>query len=89
MAIKINLLSILGEMFALALENWVPIVVALSAATVLIVPGLMIYLAIHDQLGSRCVQKSRNDRGRSAVGTYESRANPSSIRRRRISRWEK
>ena len=62
LAIKINLLSILGDIFALALENWLSIVIALSAAIVLIVPALMIYVAVRDELDKPVHQRVDNRR---------------------------
>ena len=53
LAIKIRLLSILGDLFALALEHWLEIVMAFGAAILLIVPAIMIYIAVRDQLDNR------------------------------------
>lgn len=50
LAIEIHLLSILGDLFALALEHWLEIVMAFGAAILLIVPAIMIYIALRDQL---------------------------------------
>jgi hypothetical protein len=50
LAIEIRLLSILGDLFALALEHWLEIVMAFGAAILLIVPAIMIYIAVHDRL---------------------------------------
>ncbi len=69
LAIKIRLISILGDVFGLAVENWLPIVIVLSAVIILIVPALMIYLAIRDQFDSRCVQKSGNHREHSSASS--------------------
>jgi hypothetical protein len=50
LAIEIHLLRILRDLFALALEHWIEIVMAFSAAILLIVPAIMIYIAVRDQL---------------------------------------
>jgi hypothetical protein len=53
LAIEIHLLSILGDFFAVALEHWLDIVMAFGAAVLLIVPAIMIYIAVRDQLDNR------------------------------------
>jgi hypothetical protein len=61
LAIEIHLLSILGDLFALALERWIQIVIALGAAVLLIVPAIMIYIAVRDHLDNR--KKFRESHG--------------------------
>jgi uncharacterized paraquat-inducible protein A len=53
LAIEIHLLSILADFFAVALEHWLEIVMAFGAAVLLIVPAIMIYIAVRDQLDNR------------------------------------
>ena len=53
LAIKVHLLSILGDFFALALEHWLEIVMAFGAAILLIVPAIMIYIAVRDHVENR------------------------------------
>ena len=50
LAIEIHLLRILGGIFAVAVEHWFAIVLALGAAVLLSVPALMIYIAVQDHL---------------------------------------
>lgn len=56
LAIEIHLLRILGNVFAFALEHWIEIVMAFSAAVLLIVPAFMIYIALRDRLDSRAIR---------------------------------
>jgi len=58
LAIEIHLLKILGAIFAVAVEHWFAIVMALGAAVLLSVPVLMIYIAVSDHLERR---SSRED----------------------------
>jgi hypothetical protein len=60
LAIEIGLISMLGEVFALAAEHWIKIVVALASAVLLIVPAIMISVAVRDRFGSR--EKARDSR---------------------------
>jgi small-conductance mechanosensitive channel len=53
LAIEIHLLRILADFFAVALEHWLEIVMALGVAIVLIVPAIMIYIAVQDELDHR------------------------------------
>jgi len=64
LAIEIHLLRILRVVFAVAVEHWLDMVVAFGAAVLLIVPGIMIYLAVRDQLEHRpLLQEFRESRG--------------------------
>jgi dipeptide/tripeptide permease len=58
LAIKIRLLSVLGDLFALALEHWLEIVMAFGTAILLSVPAIMIYIAVRDHLDKRKMQES-------------------------------
>lgn len=53
LAIEIHLLRILADLFAVALEHWLEIVMAFGAAVVLIVPVIMLYIAVCDRLDDR------------------------------------
>ena len=56
LAIEIHLLRILGDIFAVAVENWFEIVMAFGAALLLSVPALMTYIAVRDHFDHRCVR---------------------------------
>ena len=53
LAIEIHLLRVLADLFAVALEHWTEIVMLFSAAVLLIVPAIMIYIAVRDGLDNR------------------------------------
>ncbi len=57
LAIEIHLLRVLADLFAIALEHWTQIVMALSITILLIVPAIMIYLAIRDELDNRAIRE--------------------------------
>lgn len=57
LAIEIHILRILADLFALALEHWIEIVMAFSAAVLLSVPLIMVYIALRDQLDNRAIRK--------------------------------
>ena len=58
LAIEIHLLRILADLCAVALEHWIEIIVAFSAAVLLSVPVAMIYMAVRDQLDNRGIRKA-------------------------------
>lgn len=60
LAIEIRLLRILRDVFALAFEHWVETVMAFGAAILLIVPAMMLYIAIRDQIDSRNLARVRH-----------------------------
>jgi len=53
LAIEIHLLRILHDVFALAIANWVDVVMALGAAVLLVVPAVMLSIAVHDRMERR------------------------------------
>jgi hypothetical protein len=55
LAIEIHMLRLLREVLAVALEHWVDTVVAFSGVILLIVPALMLYIAIRDQIDDRAI----------------------------------
>jgi hypothetical protein len=70
LAIEIHLLRLLADFFALAVQNWVDVVMALGALLLLIVPAIMIYVAVRDELDARTAEAVRNathNRTRSVV----------------------
>jgi hypothetical protein len=65
LAVKIHLLSILGDLFALGLEHWTEIVMASSAALLLIVPAIMVYLAARVRFDNGTIRRElREPNGR-------------------------
>lgn len=57
LGIEIHILRILADLCALALEHWVEILMAFSAAVVLSVPLIMVYIALGDQLEERAIRQ--------------------------------
>ena len=55
LAIDVHLLRMLQEVFAFAMENWVDVVMALGALVLLIVPAVMIYIGVRDELDKRAL----------------------------------
>ncbi|MFZ3341192.1 MAG: hypothetical protein WA609_10450 [Terriglobales bacterium] len=55
LAIEIHALRLVRAVLAVALEHWVDTVVAFSGVILLIVPALMLYIAIRDQIDNRAV----------------------------------
>ncbi len=55
LAIEIHLLRLVQDLVALAVKNWVDVLFALAAALLLVVPSLMLYIAIRDQIDNRAV----------------------------------
>ncbi|MGA8301359.1 MAG: hypothetical protein WB817_17885, partial [Terriglobales bacterium] len=56
LAIEVHLLRLLHDLFALAVDHWVDTVIGLSALLLLIVPAIMIYVAIRDQMDERATR---------------------------------
>jgi len=55
LAIEIHLLRILADLFALALEHWLDLVIAFGASILLIVPAIMIYITLQDRVDHRAL----------------------------------
>jgi hypothetical protein len=53
LAIEIHLLELLRDVFAIALDHWVETVTVFGGVILLIVPALMLYIAIRDQIDNR------------------------------------
>jgi hypothetical protein len=60
LAIEIHVLRLLRDVFALALEHWIETVMAFGAVILLIVPAIMLYIAIRDQIDSRGLVRERH-----------------------------
>jgi hypothetical protein len=60
LAIEIHLLRFLGDVFALAFEHWIETVLVFSAAILLIVPAIMLYVAVSDQIDSRALARAHH-----------------------------
>lgn len=56
LAIEVHLLRILADLFELAVQHWLDVVVALGAAILLIVPAIMIYITLQDRLDDRSLR---------------------------------
>lgn len=50
LAIEIHLLRLLKDVFALAVDHWVETVTVFGAVILLIVPAIMIYMALRDEI---------------------------------------
>jgi hypothetical protein len=59
LAIEIHLLHVLADIFAAALEHWTEIVMALSVTILLIVPMIMLYIALRDELEKGAIRRFR------------------------------
>lgn len=59
LAIEIHVLRLLQDIVALAVAHWVDVTTALAAAILLVVPAMMLYIAVRDQL-DRATGKSRD-----------------------------
>lgn len=53
LAIEIHLLELLRDVLAIALDHWVETVTVLGGVILLIVPALMLYIAVRDQIDNR------------------------------------
>ena len=53
LAIDVHLLHLLQNLVALAVENWVDVAMGLGALILLIVPAMMIYVGIREELDKR------------------------------------
>jgi hypothetical protein len=53
LAIEIHVLRLLQDLVALAVAHWVDVTTALAAAILLVVPAMMLYIAVRDQLDHR------------------------------------
>ena len=50
LAIEIHVLRLLQDLVALAVAHWVDVTTSLAAAILLVVPAMMLYIAVRDQL---------------------------------------
>lgn len=53
LAIRIQLVSMIGDLFTVAVQHWIQVVIALASLVLLIVPAVMIYVALGDQFKNR------------------------------------
>lgn len=58
LAIEIHLLGLLENLFAIALAHWIDVMIALAAAILLVVPAIMLYIAVREQIDNRATGKS-------------------------------
>jgi len=73
LAIEIHLLRILADLFALAVQHWLDVVVALGAAILLIVPVIMIYITLHDRLDDRALSPQAQHSPGAVRGKFDRR----------------
>ena len=78
LAIEIHVLDLLRDVLAIALDHWVETVVVFGGVILLIVPVLMLYIAIRDQIGNRKPveerQQSRAPIRNTVLGKFDRRA---------------
>jgi len=55
LAIDVHLLRLLQEVLALAVENWIDVVMGLGALLLLIVPAMMVYIGVREEIDKRAL----------------------------------
>jgi hypothetical protein len=77
LAIEIHLLELLRDVFAIAMDHWIDTVMAFGGVILLIVPALMLYIAIRDQIDNRkpveAGQQSRSPMHGTVLSKFERR----------------
>ena len=73
LAIEIHLLRILADLFALAVQHWHDVVVALGAGILLFVPAIMIYITFQDRLEGRALRPQLQHSAGTVRGKFERR----------------